>query len=141
MDYLRRDSFYSGVSEGVIGSDRIIKMLTVVNDQLVVEAKGIYSIEKFLIARWLMYWQVYLHKTVVSTEQLLLKIFKRVKELVGQNDDVELTDELEYFLKNNNHKIDELLENFSKIDDTDIIAMVKFWANYQTGSFIDVCSK
>jgi len=71
MDYLRRDSFYSGVSEGVIGSDRIIKMLTVVNDQLVVEAKGIYSIEKFLIARWLMYWQVYLHKTVVSTEQLL----------------------------------------------------------------------
>ncbi len=130
MDYLRRDSFYSGVSEGVIGSDRIIKMLTVVNDQLVVEAKGIYSIEKFLIARWLMYWQVYLHKTVVSTEQLLLKIFKRVKELVGQNDDVELTDELEYFLKNNNHKIDELLENFSKIDDTDIIAMVKFWAKH-----------
>lgn len=128
MDYLRRDSFYSGVSEGVIGSDRIIKMLTVVDDQLVVEAKGIYSIEKFLIARWLMYWQVYLHKTVVSTEQLLLKIFKRVKELIIQNDAIELNDELNFFLKRTTQSVPDILENFSKIDDTDIIAMVKIWS-------------
>ena len=128
MDYLRRDSFFSGVSEGVIGSDRIIKMLTVVDDQLVVEAKGIYSIEKFLIARWLMYWQVYLHKTVVSAEQLLLKIFKRVKKLLSQGVEIYLSKELEFFIKNNEKKSTlEILENFSKIDDADILALVKMW--------------
>ena len=81
MDYLKRDSFYSGVQEGIIGSDRIIHMLNVVDDQLVVESKGIYSIEKFLIARRLMYWQVYLHKTVLSAENMLIKVLKRAKEL------------------------------------------------------------
>jgi len=84
MDYLNRDSFFTGVSEGVISSDRIIKMLNVVHDEIVVEAKGIYSIEKFLIARRLMYWQVYLHKTVIAGEQLLVKILKRSRELAGE---------------------------------------------------------
>jgi len=128
LDYLRRDSFYTGVSEGVIGSDRIIKMLNVVNDELVVEAKGIYSIEKFLIARWLMYWQVYLHKTVVSAEQLLLMIFKRVKYLLAQNKQIYLPESLQYFYLNQNKKeLFELLKNFSMIDDTDIINCIKKW--------------
>ncbi len=128
LDYLRRDSFYTGVSEGVIGSDRIIKMLNVVNDELVVEAKGIYSIEKFLIARWLMYWQVYLHKTVVSAEQLLLMIFKRVKYLLAQNKQIYLPESLQYFYLNQNKKeLSELLKNFSMIDDTDIINCIKKW--------------
>ena len=81
MDYLNRDSFYSGVQEGVVGAERIINMLDVVNDKLVVESKGIYSVEKFLIARRLMYWQVYFHKTVVSAEQMLIKVLQRAKEL------------------------------------------------------------
>ncbi|MFP4023863.1 MAG: HD domain-containing protein [Thiohalospira sp.] len=128
LDYLRRDSFYTGVSEGVIGSDRIIKMLNVVNDQLVVEAKGIYSIEKFLIARWLMYWQVYLHKTVVSAEQLLLMIFKRVKYLLLQNEKIYLPESLQYFYINKEKKdIQEILFNFSLIDDTDIFTCIKKW--------------
>ena len=129
LDYLRRDSFYTGVSEGVIGSDRIIKMLNVVDDQLVVEAKGIYSIEKFLIARWLMYWQVYLHKTVVSTEQLLLKIFKRVKYLIHHNKEIFLTKEFDFFFKNNTKNTTDILENFSVIDDNDIIGLIKNWSD------------
>ncbi|HRW63229.1 MAG TPA: HD domain-containing protein [Bacteroidales bacterium] len=128
LDYLRRDSFYTGVSEGVISSDRIIKMMHVKDGQLVVEAKGIYSIEKFLIARWLMYWQVYLHKTVVSTEQLVLNIFKRVKQLINEGEYVFLSDELEYFLKKRQFGEQvEILEKFSAIDDTDIIFSVKKW--------------
>jgi hypothetical protein len=131
LDYLRRDSFYTGVSEGVIGSDRIIKMLNVINDQLVVEAKGIHSIEKFLIARWLMYWQVYLHKTVVSAEQLLLQVFNRVKFLISQHNDIYLTPEIEFFLRNpniNKADIKEILSCFSTIDDNDIFSIIKVWA-------------
>ena len=130
LDYLRRDSFYTGVSEGIIGSDRIIKMLNVVNDHLVVEAKGIYSVEKFLIARWLMYWQVYLHKTVVSAEQLLLNVFRRVKFLISEKKEVFLTKEFEFFLANpqtDNSDILTILENFSAIDDTDVLALIKYW--------------
>src|SRR5437868_6382764 len=100
LDYLKRDSFFTGVSEGIISSDRIIKMLNVVNDKLVVEAKGIYSIEKFLIARRLMYWQVYLHKTVLSAEKLLVNILKRAKELSSQGKDLFATPTLSLFLKN-----------------------------------------
>lgn len=132
LDYLRRDSFYTGVSEGIVGSDRIIKMLNVVNDQLVVEAKGIHSIEKFLISRWLMYWQVYLHKTVVSAEQLLINIFKRVKYLIDQKKDVYLTKELKFFMDNPNSDTSDisiLLNNFSAIDDSDILGSLKKWAN------------
>lgn len=134
LDYLRRDSFYTGVSEGVIGSDRIIKMLNVINDQLVVEAKGIHSIEKFLIARWLMYWQVYLHKTVVSAEQLLLKIFGRVKFLISQNNDIYLTPEFAFFLRNpniNSANTKDILNYFSDIDDNDVYSVIKGWTtNY-----------
>ncbi len=132
LDYLRRDSFYTGVSEGIVGSDRIIKMLNVVNDQLVVEAKGIHSIEKFLISRWLMYWQVYLHKTVVSAEQLLLNIFKRVKYLIDQKKDVYLTKEIKFFMNNPNSDtsdISTILNNFSAIDDSDILGSIKTWTN------------
>ena len=130
LDYLRRDSFYTGVSEGVVSSDRIIKMLNVKNDQLVVEAKGIYSIEKFLIARWLMYWQVYLHKTVVSTEQLLLKIFERVKYLIRNNIEITLNTELDFFFRNSQQEISDILENFSAIDDNDIMTLIKVWKNH-----------
>jgi hypothetical protein len=131
LDYLRRDSFYTGVSEGVIGSDRIIKMLNVVNDQLVVEAKGIYSIEKFIIARWLMYWQVYLHKTVVSAEQLLLKIFKRAQHLINENQEIFLSNEFDFFFRNNSNNIKDILEYFSIIDDNDILALIKSWSKHK----------
>ncbi|MFC2152539.1 HD domain-containing protein [Bacteroidota bacterium] len=130
LDYLRRDSFYTGVSEGVISSDRIIKMLYVYNDQLVVEAKGIHSIEKFLIARWLMYWQVYLHKTVVSAEQLLIKVFERVKYLTSNNQEIYLTNDLKFLLNIPNdvksNTID-LLNAFSSIDDNDVFSLAKVW--------------
>ena len=88
LDYLRRDSFFTGVIEGSVGSDRIIRMLNVVDDSLVVDEKGIYSLEKFLIARRLMYWQVYMHKTVLSSESLLVNILRRAKEIAGKGDDM-----------------------------------------------------
>ena len=129
LDYLRRDSFYSGVSEGVIGSDRIIKMLSVHNDHLVIEAKGVHSIEKFLIARWIMYWQVYFHKTVISADQLISSILKRAKYLINNGEKICCTPQLEYFLKdeykNDNHQ--NLLNNYSKLDDNDITASLKLW--------------
>ena len=130
LDYLRRDSFFTGVSEGVIGSDRIIKMLNVHNDRLVIEAKGIHSIEKFLIARWIMYWQVYFHKTVLSAEQLLINIFKRSKFLIDQGVKLPATGSLEYFLYKNylNDKTENMLHMFSRLDDTDIMVAFKTWA-------------
>ncbi len=99
LDYLCRDSFFCGVSEGTVASARILKMLNVVNDSLVVEAKGIYSVEKFLVARRLMYWQVYLHKTSVAAEQLLIKILERAKELVAEGKELFCSPALAYFLK------------------------------------------
>ena len=98
LDYLRRDSFFTGVIEGSVGSDRIIRMLNVVDDSLVVEEKGIYSLEKFLIARRLMYWQVYMHKTVLSSESLLVNILKRAKELADEGYDLYATPALRFFL-------------------------------------------
>lgn len=135
MDYLMRDSFYTGVSEGVIGSDRIIKMLDVKNDKLVVEEKGIYSIEKFLIARRLMYWQVYLHKTVVAAEMQLVHLLRRAKELVIGGEKLFATPALSHFLHNNinadNFSDDENnLELFSQLDDFDITASIKVWMNH-----------
>jgi uncharacterized protein len=132
LDYLKRDSFFTGVSEGVISSDRIIKMLNVVNNQLVVEQKAIYSIEKFLIARRLMYWQVYLHKTVLSAETLLVNILKRAKELTAGGKKLFATPTLRLFLENNYtitdfEKDKTLLEKFSKLDDNDIITSIKVW--------------
>ncbi|MGQ8336098.1 HD domain-containing protein [Sunxiuqinia sp. A32] len=137
MDYLRRDSFFTGVTEGVIGSDRIIKMLNVQNDELVVEYKGIYSIEKFLIARRLMYWQVYLHKTVLSAEYLLVAVLKRAKEIVLQGQDVFASPALMIFLKNrisiNHFQTNELYQGrsllslFAELDDDDIMSAIKQW--------------
>jgi len=136
LDYLKRDSFFTGVSEGVIGSDRIIKMLDVVDDNLVVEAKGIYSIEKFLVARRLMYWQVYLHKTVLAAEELLIKILKRAKELANKNVELFASPSLHYFLYNYINKKDflnnvEVLEKFADLDDYDIISALKVWSKHQ----------
>lgn len=133
LDYLKRDSFFTGVSEGVISSERIIKMLNVVDGKLVVEAKGIYSIEKFLIARRLMYWQVYLHKTVLSAENLLVNILKRAKELSGKGTELFATPNFSLFLKNDFIKEDfiknpELLKKFASLDDYDVMASVKAWS-------------
>lgn len=135
MDYLNRDSFYTGVSEGVIGSDRIIEMLNVVDNQLVVEQKGIYSIEKFLVARRLMYWQVYMHKTVVCSEVMLSFILKRAKELVGQGEDLFASPAFTLFLENDFTLADfqkdtSLLEQFALLDDYDILGAVKVWQHH-----------
>jgi len=141
LDYLRRDSFFTGVTEGTIGSDRIIKMLTVANDELVVEEKGIYSIEKFLVARRLMYWQVYFHKTVISAESLLVNTLRRVKQLSGRGTNVFSTPYLEFFLDKeldlskyiNSPDPDErklLLDNFSLLEDNDIMVSAKVWAEH-----------
>jgi HD superfamily phosphohydrolase len=133
LDYIMRDSFYTGVTEGTIGTDRIIKMLTVQNDALVVEKKGIYSIEKFLIARRLMYWQVYLHKTVIASENLLVRMLQRAKFLAEQKHEVYSTLALAYFLSQNINKerlekrTTEVIEHFIRLDDSDIIASAKEW--------------
>ncbi len=135
LDYLNRDSFFTGVSEGVIGYDRIIKMLNVANGELVVEEKGIYSIEKFLISRRLMYWQVYLHKTVLSAECMLTKTLKRAKNLINtEGVQVDSFGVLNEFLNQKNdseHTINrkELIERFATLDDVDIIASLKMWTN------------
>ncbi len=126
LDYLKRDSFFTGVTEGVIGSDRIIKMLNVLNDQLVVEEKGIYSIEKFLIARRLMYWQVYLHRTVVASEQVLVLMLKRAQTLTSGGEKLFATPALAYFLQAPKQVS---LEQFSLLDDDDILASAKVWCN------------
>lgn len=134
LDYLKRDSFFTGVSEGIISSDRIIAMLTVVNDELAIEAKGIYSIEKFIIARRLMYWQVYLHKTVLAAEHLVVKILKRAKELTLAGEELFATPAFQVFLKNRFTKIDfqkeEVLDSFSKLDDYDIFSSIKVWSEH-----------
>ena len=132
LDYLKRDSFYSGVQEGVIGTERIINMLNVVDDHLVIEEKGIYSIEKFLIARRLMYWQVYLHKTVLSAENTLIKTVNRAKELILEGKEVFATPALLFFLENKFRKKDfennpKLLHQFAKLDDHDILSSLKQW--------------
>ena len=132
LDYLKRDSFFTGVTEGNIGTERIINMLDVVNDELVIEEKGIYSIEKFLIARRLMYWQVYLHKTVLSAENTLIKILQRAKYLLKNNEVLSSTTALKIFL-NSNYSLEDfktnrkLLESFSQLDDHDIYSCLKEW--------------
>lgn len=132
LDYLMRDSFFTGVSEGVISTDRIIKMLNVHHDELVVDVKGIYSIENFIVARRLMYWQVYLHKTVLSAEHLLINILKRAKYLSEQGETIFTTPALEVFLKNNFTVEDfernpELLDTFAELDDYDVFLSIKMW--------------
>ncbi len=130
MDYLKRDSFYSGVAEGNINSERLIQMINVHDDYLVVEEKGIYSVEKFLVGRRLMYWQCYLHKTSVVAEIILTKILKRAKELVQNGTDLWCSDALNFFLVNHVDKADfdkEALKKFALLDDSDIIGALKNW--------------
>jgi uncharacterized protein len=130
MDYLNRDSFFTGVSEGVIGYDRIIHMLTVHEGELMVQEKGIYSIEKFLVARRLMYWQVYLHKTVVSAESMLAKIIQRAREKIRQGDKLQSgSAPLDFFLSHSPQDPPEYLEAFGKMDDNDILSALKRWMN------------
>ncbi|HVZ98306.1 MAG TPA: HD domain-containing protein [Chitinophagaceae bacterium] len=126
MDYLNRDSFFTGVSEGVIGYDRIIKMLTVYRDELMVEEKGIYSIEKFLVARRLMYWQVYLHKTVLCAEKMLVNIIRRAKEIqaVSTSPDLNIFLTREFDIKN----MEAYLDDFCRLDDYDVLFAIKLWA-------------
>ena len=139
LDYLRRDSFFTGVIEGSVGSERIIRMLNVVDDRLVIDEKGIYSLEKFLIARRLMYWQVYMHKTVLSSESLLVKVLKRAKELANEGIELYSTPALRFFLYNKISKEDLTSEgnftpgliaaNFTRLDDSDVLVSSKYWAD------------
>ena len=146
MDYLNRDSFYTGVQEGVVGAERIVNMLNVVNDKLVVESKGIYSVEKFLIARRLMYWQVYFHKTVVSAEQMLIKVLQRAKELSQNNIKLFGTSSLQHLL-NNNFTIEDFKSNpkvfeaFTELDDYDIMASIKEWQNHSDNILASLSNK
>ena len=151
LDYLRRDSFFTGVIEGSVGSDRIIRMLNVVDDSLVIDEKGIYSLEKFLIARRLMYWQVYMHKTVISSESLLVKILKRAKELAGEGRDLWATPALRFFLYNKLGPDDLFKEgkftpglvaaNFNRLDDSDILVSAKYWADHSDKILSDLSSR
>lgn len=132
MDYLNRDSFYTGVSEGKIGSDRIIEMMNVSDGKLVLEEKAVYSIEKFIVARRLMYWQVYLHKTVVAGEFMLIHILRRAKELMQEGKEIFSSPALAFFMINNITAADfksspEVLNQFSQLDDYDILGAIKVW--------------
>jgi len=132
-DYLKRDSFYTGVAEGNVNSERLITMLNVVDEELVIEVKGIYSVEKFLLARRLMYWQVYLHKTSLVAESLLVKVLKRAKELVLKGVSIDASKPFDYFLKNqiNDTNFGDIeLDVFSKLDDYDIVSAMKSWMNH-----------
>lgn len=146
MDYLNRDSFFTGVSEGVISFDRIIKMFNVVDNEIVVEQKGIYSVEKFLIARRLMYWQVYLHKAVLSAEGMLIQVLRRAKELYQIGENLPVLPSLEHFLRN---KVDRQhfesdrvhLQHFARLDDVDILAAVKTWTLHEDRVLRDLCTR
>jgi HD superfamily phosphohydrolase len=133
LDYLKRDSFYSGVTEGNINAERLITMLYVKDDNLVIEGKGIYSVEKFIVARRLMYWQVYLHKTGIAAENILVRVLKRAKELTKKEVSLPATKALQYFL-NTNFRFTEfdsnVLELFSKLDDYDIMSSIKLWCEH-----------
>jgi uncharacterized protein len=136
LDYLMRDSFFCGVAEGIISSDRIIKTLNIIGDQVGIDVKGLYSVEKFIIARRLMYWQVYLHKTVLSAEALLTRILRRAKHLSRNGVKLFATPSFTFFLENETDKDDflqnpEILVHFSRIDDFDIFTSIKTWADHE----------
>ncbi len=144
LDYLARDSFYTGVSEGVVGVERIIKMINVIQGRLTVENKGIYSIEKFLISRRLMYWQVYLHKTVLSAEQLLVKILERAMDLARKGHSLFCTPALEFFLYNQVKSSDfqgnsSLIATFANLDDHDVMSAIKTWASHSDKMLARLC--
>lgn len=146
LDYLQRDSYFTGVSEGVVGSDRIIAMLNVVDNNLVVEEKGIYSIENFIGARRIMYWQVYMHKTVVSSEFMLTSILKRAKHLYSKGVDLFASPSLKIFLKENISAVDfknnaQMLNNFALIDDNDISTSIKVWQSCDDRVLSILCQK
>jgi hypothetical protein len=129
LDYLKRDSFYTGVSEGNVNTQRIISMMNVSEDELVIDAKGIYSIENFLTARMFMYWQVYYHKTSVLAEHLLIKILERAKFLISEGKDLPASENLQYFLHKNHFEsaTQEDIQRFTELDDNDLIQAMKFW--------------
>lgn len=144
LDYLRRDSFYTGVQEGVIGHDRIINMLNVYNDELVMDEKGIYSIEKFLIARRLMYWQVYLHKTVVAAEHLLVKALQRACDLASKGVELFASPDFRFFLYERPDAAQlinnpEVLMRYSHLDDSDVFLSIKVWCDHEDKILSDLC--
>jgi hypothetical protein len=143
LDYLSRDSFFTGVSEGVVGYERILKMLTVHNNELVVEEKGINSVEKFLLSRRLMYWQVYQHKTVVASENMLVKIVERAQYLYQQNDQgVKISEVLDYFLGEFSGKLSEINLDFScQLDDADILFAIKKWQHHSDPVLSLLCKR
>ena len=132
LDYLKRDSFYTGVSEGNINTQRILSTLNVLDDELVLDEKGIYSIEHYLVARMFMYWQVYYHKAAVLAENLLIKIMNRAKTLVSQNVEVEASENLKYFLyrESSTEATEEDIARFMELDDTDVLQAIKSWKNH-----------
>lgn len=147
LDYLGRDSFFTGVTEGVIGSDRIIKMMNVKDDQLVIDIKGIYSTENFLISRRLMYWQVYFHKTVISAENLLLMVLKRAKSLAEKGTKLFAPPALSFFLENKVSGQDfyskspvDILDIFSQLDDSDIMSSAKVWRSHEDKILSTLCN-
>lgn len=143
LDYLRRDSFYTGVAEGAINSQRLISMLNVVNDELVIEEKGIYSVEHFLTSRKLMYWQVYLHKTGIGAEHLLQSVIKRIRELHALKIRVEIPHSLAFFLQNEitpNGFTLHALDTFANLDDTDLVAMLKIGMKHDDFVLKTLCS-
>lgn len=151
LDYLKRDSFFTGVIEGSVGSDRIIRMLNVADDTLVVDEKGIYSLEKFLIARRLMYWQVYMHKTVLTSENLLVKVLQRAKEMAAKGSELFATPALRFFLYNNIGPDDFgdyglftpgiVASNFTRLDDSDILASAKYWTDHSDRVLSDLSAR
>ncbi len=142
MDYLTRDSFFTGVVEGAIGYDRILKMLTVHEGELMIEEKAIYTVEKFLVSRRLMYWQVYLHKTVMAAEKMLVKIIERAQELIAANSEVQAASpHLDFFLKQHQPDGDfaRHLEKFTLIDDTDVMCTIKNWCSHSDKILSGLC--
>ncbi len=138
MDYLTRDSFFTGVSEGVIAYDRILKMLTIQNGELMIEEKGIYSIEKFLVSRRLMYWQVYLHKTVLCGEKMLVNIIRRAKEINASAPSAVLNFFLNHCSKQESNE--NFIAQFSQLDDYDVLSAIKHWTNYNDKILSYLCN-
>jgi len=142
LDYLKRDSFYTGVAEGNINAERLINMLNVHEDALVIEEKGIYSVEKFLMARRFMYWQVYLHKTGLVAEQLLIKILQRANEIYEQGTAIEASRALMFFIENNidpSNFDEQVLSIFATLDDIDVLSAIKHWSHHEDLALSALC--
>ena len=145
IDYLKRDSFFTGVAEGNVNADRLLDMMEVVGNDLAIEAKGIYSVESFLVSRRIMYWQVYMHKTVLSAEYMLREILKRAR-LISQHRELPATPALSFFLKHSKgfadtDNLDEVLEAFVRLDDYDVMSAVKMWYNDEDFVLRELCQR